>query len=92
MRQIAELIGPLINGQLISKTIQRHGKFSSVRAQSTTGNCPHKPLGKVFVFCKLTASLEKWQMDFFTIICPVMRIMYYVSVYLIFVDQCIYYM
>lgn len=40
MRQIAELIGPLINGQLISKTIQKDGKFSSIRAHSTTGNCP----------------------------------------------------
>lgn len=40
MRQIAELIGPLINGQLISKTIQKDRKFSSVRAHSTTGNCP----------------------------------------------------
>lgn len=58
MGQIAELIGPLINGQLI-KQYQRTGSshLSELTAQQEIVH--HKPLGKVFGFCELTAAPDK---------------------------------
>lgn len=58
MRQIAELIGPLITGQLIK---QYKGTGSSHLSELTAQQeiVHHKPLWKVFVFCKATATLGK---------------------------------